>query len=620
MGAFEPRPDVTPIDLAKEPEFDLGGLRVKPAERAVVMDGERRDVQPRVMQVLVALAGARPGVVSRDSLVERCWNGRIVGDDALNRCILALRNLAQEFTPAPFSIETVPRIGHRLVEARTERSAVAMRPAGPMAWRFLAIGAAILLAAAAGLFAWQQRSSGMPTVLVTAAANDAASRELARDLAVKLGSLETARSTSMRLISDAEGSSEQSDLILEVGRIASPAAVGASVALKAAPDRAILWSKEFEQPSRNTADLKQQIAFTVAGVLGCAAEASNPNGEELRQQTLKLYLNGCAALANLVGREAESVIPMFRGVLRDAPRFEGAWSRLLAADSDVFEHTGSITARNRLKSDVTAARKVNPNLAAVHLAEIILLPGNSYAEKMRLADRAVDLNPDNAGAYATRAQVLQLVGLMKDSVVDARRAMQLDPLSPGARNSYILSLAHAGLFETALQELREAERLWPGASSVSSTRFAFNLRYGDPRQAWSYIRSNPSADWMNAQSYLEARIDRTPAKIERAVQDAQRLYRRWPPSIQQLIQVYGEFNLEKDVLELLLRAPEADVGHVDLTFRPPTVDFWHDPRALLVAKRAGLLDYWRTSGKWPDFCLAPDLPYECKAEAAKIAR
>lgn len=31
-------------------------------------------------------------------------------------------------------------------------------------------------------------------------------------------------------------------------------------------------------------------------------------------------------------------------------------------------------------------------------------------------------------------------------------------------------------------------------------------------------------------------------------------------------------------------------------------------------------DYWRKSGKWPDFCFRPDLPYDCKAEAARLAK
>ena len=79
------------------------------------MNGECRELEPRVAQVLIALASASPAVVSRDRLVEQCWGGRIVGDDALNRCILALRHLAREFSPAPFAIETVPRVGYSLL-------------------------------------------------------------------------------------------------------------------------------------------------------------------------------------------------------------------------------------------------------------------------------------------------------------------------------------------------------------------------------------------------------------------------------------------------------------------------------------------------------------------------
>ena len=103
------------INLAETPDFDLGGLRVRPAHRQVSMSGECRELEPKVAQVLIALAAASPSVVSRDRLVEQCWDGRIVGDDAVNRCIVALRTLAREFTPAPFAIETVPRVGYSLV-------------------------------------------------------------------------------------------------------------------------------------------------------------------------------------------------------------------------------------------------------------------------------------------------------------------------------------------------------------------------------------------------------------------------------------------------------------------------------------------------------------------------
>ncbi len=44
-----------------------------------------------------------------------------------------------------------------------------------------------------------------------------------------------------------------------------------------------------------------------------------------------------------------------------------------------------------------------------------------------------------------------------------------------------------------------------------------------------------------------------------------------------------------------------------------------DPRFIALAAKIGLVDYWRSTGNWPDFCTEPGLPYDCKAEAAKVA-
>ena len=261
MAEFEPRPAPARIDLAGEREFSLGAMRVQPADRTVSAKDERRVLQPRVMKVLVALANARPEVVSRDRLIQLCWDGRVVGDDALNRCILALRHLAQEFTPPPFAIETVPRVGHRLVESRTEAgvgsSATPRRPAKlAMAAVSTLLAVLLLIGAVLGRFSvWPWQRAGLPTVLVTSAAKDGASQALAREFGARLGSLLQAHPASMRLINEVEGSTGQPNLILEVGRIADPPAVGANIVLIGAPDRTILWSREFENSSRGLGDL-----------------------------------------------------------------------------------------------------------------------------------------------------------------------------------------------------------------------------------------------------------------------------------------------------------------------------------------------------------------------------
>jgi len=121
------------------------------------MAGECRDLEPKVARVLIALASASPAVVSRDNLIEQCWDGRIVGDDALNRCILALRHLAKAYSPAPFAIETVPRVGYSLIADHSE----AAPPRGRHPNRPWVIGLALvvtlLLAGALG-FGWMRYS------------------------------------------------------------------------------------------------------------------------------------------------------------------------------------------------------------------------------------------------------------------------------------------------------------------------------------------------------------------------------------------------------------------------------------------------------------------------------
>src|SRR5215213_3382342 len=108
-----------PIDLAREPDFALGASRVSPSTREVLRGTERELLEPRLMQVLVALFQANGRVVSRDELIARCWEGRIVGEDAINRAISRLRRLSEVDREASFQLETIPRVGYRLFPAGT---------------------------------------------------------------------------------------------------------------------------------------------------------------------------------------------------------------------------------------------------------------------------------------------------------------------------------------------------------------------------------------------------------------------------------------------------------------------------------------------------------------------
>lgn len=102
------------IVLAQESDFALGELRICPSKREILAGERRETVQPRIMQVLVALARRRGEVVSRDELVETCWGGYAVSDDAIHRCIGRIRRLSEAH--GGFRLETVPRVGYQLSE------------------------------------------------------------------------------------------------------------------------------------------------------------------------------------------------------------------------------------------------------------------------------------------------------------------------------------------------------------------------------------------------------------------------------------------------------------------------------------------------------------------------
>ena len=116
------------VDLAREADFQLGSLAVRPSRRELVAGAERSILEPRVMQVLVALARRAGDVVSRDELIASCWDGRIVGDDAINACVAKVRRVGER--SAAYRIETIPRVGYRLIGTRAALVASAPAPSG----------------------------------------------------------------------------------------------------------------------------------------------------------------------------------------------------------------------------------------------------------------------------------------------------------------------------------------------------------------------------------------------------------------------------------------------------------------------------------------------------------
>lgn len=96
-------------------EIALGDLRVLPGRLRVLRDGEELVLEPRMMEVLVALCERAGEVVSAEQLLIEVWRGTFYGDNPVQKTIAELRRRLGDSSRAPRYIETIRRRGYRLI-------------------------------------------------------------------------------------------------------------------------------------------------------------------------------------------------------------------------------------------------------------------------------------------------------------------------------------------------------------------------------------------------------------------------------------------------------------------------------------------------------------------------
>ena len=482
----------------------------------------------------------------------------------------------------------------------------------------LAAAALAIAAIVAAYFVFQRQLRGdTHTIVVTAA--DPAARPLAQDLLANLGSLQSSQSGPLNLVGEPEAKAE---LVLEATKGPAAGQGGTGLILKSGRDRGILWSRDFDLTSAMQADLKQRMAFTAWRALDCAIEGLEAEGQPLDREAMKTYLNVCARYDEADDSELESIIPQFREVVAKAPRFKAGWAMLLLSQANFAASMIDMRAeldvlRGRLRKDIGEARKLDSGMIEATLAEAAVLPRNAHFERLRLLDAAKDRSPENHLALESRAKALMRVGRLRDAIEDSKRSAELAPWSPRARSGYVLTLAFAGRTDAAQAELKRAEELWTGTPVLRDAQYNFHWHFGDPLVA---LELTPPGLPRGREMFLQARADPSSANIDRFLNFIRAMYERMgrtdiSPAI---VQEFAAFNREDELYDRILDPRNRNVDKLSaIFFEPPLKTFRRDPRFMQAAKKAGLVDYWQKSGKWPDFCFEEEVPYDCKSEAAR---
>jgi DNA-binding winged helix-turn-helix (wHTH) protein/TolB-like protein len=631
--------DARRIDLTVEPPFQLGAVRVDPRAHEISWDGEVRRLQPQTLKVLVALHDRAGEVVTRGELVERCWDGRFVGEDVINRCILLLRRVATEI--GGFEIQTVPRAGYRLGEAKPIPSrddpgraagASSRSPGRNRDWLFAGAAAAVLLVGAAGLFAFEQlgRPSADAVMLepFDVAGNASLARTFAAGVSADVDSALSAAGVDV-VEPDSSGQPGKAQFVLS-GRAELPGSdLHLTAELQDPHDRAVLWSTTFTRPASQVQAMQEQVAANLAAVLQCALETSGKPGADLDEDTIKLYLKACA-LQQAVDPPSDQIQALLQQVTAREPRFAAGWARLA-----FFAANAAFTAsprdaenmRREARAAVQNALRLDPRSGTAYDAVAEMKLGHApFAELHRGFQKVLSFDPDDSYTINDECELLLRMGALDKSLRICRRGVELEPLSPGQVSDLIKGLIDDSRDAEAQATLDRALRVWPDDKALKFIHLDYEARVGDPRAALA-ILDDPEARPQLTDIYLtayrrlaRARELRSPAQARSFIawMKAEAASREIDPQFSApMLAGFGDVD---DAFRVAFAAPSDVLDNApdpEFLWEPDSANLRRDPRFIALARKFHLADFWSATGLWPDFCSTPNWPYSCKAEASR---
>ena len=497
------------VELAHEPPFRLGILDVEPATRQLKTADRSETIEPRVMQVLVALFRAGT-IVTREELIQRCWDGRVVGDDAINRVLSRIRHLASDVGQGSFSVETITKVGYRLSVAREGSNSFSAAGQPITSSRRKLVGSLVVASAAAavgGTVAWQ---------LIGANRRPKPAEELYR------------RAAALRT----SGSPEDNRQVIAYLR----------EAVRIAPEYGEAWGA---------------LAYAYRGSLGSDADPAQVAGFEDRLQE----------------------------AIRQADRYDPG------------------------NADAAFARRLGGGFFG------------RWATMEPVYRELAGRYPKHPAGHYLLGSLLMDVGRWNEAVEALQAAKKRSTLEPIPRYKLTVALWSSGRISQAEHEVDDALR-WSMHSSIWQTKIKLLAMSGRPQAALAILNdvAGRPADTTDIQverwrQFIAGLISKVPGERDKALAAVIEYARQDYAPVGQAFQcaMLGGRETALDILEgcyLGLGSwaskypadPSGGAAHPLL--QPQARSLWRDARFGRILEGIGLEQYWRSTGRLPDYRLA----------------
>jgi len=521
--------------------FFIGPIRVCP-DRCVLVGpkGDQVHLEPRVMDVLIALAAASGEVLARRDLEDAVWPGRVVTDDALTRCIYQLRLALLSLLDGPNDrppIETVRKRGYRLrlpvVPVGNHTEGAQGNVGGPSQksrWFSQPLPRIALVLVSLSIAVWallsvvdRMESTGpnasavsiavLPFLNLTGdsaldAVADGLTEQLSHDLANVPGLRVAARTSSFFF----------KDKSIEVSEIAESLGVDFLVegSLRQGSDERRVtvqlieadgfhaWSGEFNRSTEDPLRLQSDISRQVLAALDWQGSSQIP---ELPSELIEnygaydKYLRGRIRLSGSDDGALEEAMRLFRESLELDPDYArahtglaDAWS--LGIWSGTFERE---VATRAAEEAISRALELDPDLAEAHASRGLLhLCRNEYAEAEAPLRIATGRNPNYLNAQVWLGLSLVYQNRFRDAAEVYRAAWQLDPMDAGLTRNFGGNLLLRGQLDAGFSYLQRAQAIDPANIATYRMLAGWQRIYGRADESIFWSRQGLERDSGNA--------------------------------------------------------------------------------------------------------------------------
>ena len=485
-------PDPDPVTIAPSTpailRFGIYELDLKNGELRKA--GQRLKLQPQPFKVLTILAVRAGETVTREEIQRQVWGEELFVDfeRGLNVCIQQIRGALNDDADAPRYIETLPKRGYRFLAAveklenlvQTAHPAVAsqqlaavpstrpkvkrLRLAVALVSVVLLISALFYFAKISNRFPFRTAAKSIRSLAVLPFDNFSGDPEqqyfadgMTEALIAELGQIRDLRvpsRTSVMLYKRANKPLRQIaqelsvDALLEGSVTRSGDRVEITVQLLDGSRDQHLWGGTYDRDFRDVLALQHELARAITAELKISFSPQE-------QQHLKssVPVNADAYAAYLHGRYywykrtiegfQKSVQYYQQAVAADsnyAPAYAGLADAYALLGSSPNDGLPPNEAMPKAKAAAQKALRLDDGLAEAHasLAYISMVYDWNWASAQKEFKRAIELNPNYAGAHEWYAEFLAARGRESEALSEMKRARDADPL---------LVLMHAAVAE-----------------------------------------------------------------------------------------------------------------------------------------------------------------------------